>query len=287
MHLSSSDIARLARAAGVLLSPLDHPQLDGWRAAVNDELRELLGADSAGFLLPVQGVAPMFSNEHSPEVLAPFPGLVPPPLADGTPIWRRMLEVGTAALDDMYGRDLPAYLASAYYNDFAARGGGAETLACTFAIGGGSDTPLGAASLHLWHGRRAARRFGRREVAMLSLLAPAFRAGVESRLRFDAHREHLLRSIDLLEQAVMVCDAAGLIVHATSALDGILADDADAESVRGAMLQLAADAGSSASPANVSRLYRALRTRVSRYSMYAYRYVEPGATTPLILVPEA
>lgn len=44
--LSFSDLERLRRAIEVLVSPLAHADVDAWRSAVTQELRELLGADS-------------------------------------------------------------------------------------------------------------------------------------------------------------------------------------------------------------------------------------------------
>lgn len=224
----------------------------------------------------------MFSAEHPPEVLAPFPGLVPPPLLDGTPIWRRLLEMKTATLGTAYGDDLPVYLRSTYYNEYAAPGGAAETLASAMALAD-SDTPAGVASLHLWRARPA-RPFGDREVMILSTLRPAFKASVEIWLRFGAHQSELLRTIDALDQAVVVCNAAGRVAHATPEATRILAADPDQALVKTAVAQLAAEVRAMQFGAGTPTARKLVRTRLACYRMSACSYAAAGATTPMILV---
>ena len=284
LQMNSHDQARFARATYALLSPLDHAHVDDWRALVNHELCALLGADSAGFLLPTSDAAPMFSNEHSPEVLAAFPDFLPPPLSDGTPIWQRMIASGTATLDTMYGEDMPAYLASAYYNEYAAKGGGAETLASTMLVSGSGNTPVGAASLHLWHSRLGRRPFGDREVGLLSLLFPAFRAGVESWHRFAAARAAFLQMIDQLDQAAIVIDTGGSVLHETPRTAYLLAEDPDGATVHASMLCLGRGMALSVIGADAAPASRDMRTRSARYSLHGCRYTTGAGGAPLRVV---
>lgn len=285
--LSAADRAQLARASQALLSPLGHAHVDGWRAAVNRELRQVIGADSVGFLLPVADAAPVFSEEHAPEVLARFPELVPPALGDGTPIWQRALELGVATLDTAYGRDAGLYYGSAYYNEYARPGGAAQTLSASMPVGEGA-TPLGAASVQLWRDASTHARFGEREVAMLQLLEPAFRAGVEGWMRFGREGVALMRTIDLLDQAVVACDARGRAVHATGAVERLLRDDPDREVVRTAVGQLAQQlriARGGAGVEGVASARRELATRCARYVLHCCLEPAGGAQgDPLLLV---
>jgi hypothetical protein len=79
--LSSHEIGLLTRAMKVLASPLDAQCPNSWRAAANRCLRELTGADSAGFLLPVPDGPYILSEEH--DRLAFQPGLPLMPMAAG------------------------------------------------------------------------------------------------------------------------------------------------------------------------------------------------------------
>jgi DNA-binding CsgD family transcriptional regulator len=266
-----------------LLSPLDHAHVNDWRALVNRELCSLLGADSAGFLLPTLDASPMFSNEHSPAALAAFPELLPPALSDGTPIWQRMIALGTGTLDEMYGADMPTYLGSAYYNEYAAKGGGAETLASSILVSGSGHTPVGAASLHLWHSRLGRRRFGEREVTLLALLYPAFRAGVESWQRFGVARRTLLLMIDQLDQAVIVCDRDGRSVHETPCVTRMLSLDPQGATVRAAMMELARRLPTTLLEPGDAKVWKELRTPLARYTIHGCTYASSTYDAPLRL----
>jgi DNA-binding CsgD family transcriptional regulator len=236
VRLSSRDLAQLRRATQVLLSPLRYDSVDAWRRDVNRELRLLVGADSMGFLLPVADGRPVYSEEIPADTLAPFPELLPPSLADGTPAWQRAIELGVVTLEVVYGDDVGRYFSSAYYHEFALPGGAAQSISVAMPIG--DVTPAGAASVQGWRERGSRARFGERELALLRLVEPAFRAGVEGWLSFGGRAGALVRTIDLLDQPVMSFDAAGRVVHATGAVERLLRDDPQGEEVRQAMVRM-------------------------------------------------
>lgn len=97
----------------------DHATVDDWRSAVNQHLKTLLRADSAGFLLPVSKGLMMYSEEHDPTELASYPDVVAPHVPDGTPMWEQMIKSRVDTLANMYGREYHRYLGSAYYNEYA------------------------------------------------------------------------------------------------------------------------------------------------------------------------
>jgi DNA-binding CsgD family transcriptional regulator len=244
LTLSSADLATLNRAIQLLVSPLDFAHVDQWRSAVNRQLKELLCADSAGFLLPVSEGLLMFSEEHDPEELAAYPDLVPPDV-DGMPLWERTIRSGVDTAANLYGRDYHQYLGSAYYNEYAAPSGAHDTLAASISLGGLDVRSM--ASLQFWHARPEGRLFAERELALLRLLFPAFRAGVEAQVRWGSQRVELLHTLDGLGQAALVCDSAGGIVHATPALVAATAEESEASLLREEMLAVARELCRSAS----------------------------------------
>src|SRR5688500_3684701 len=114
--LSSADLEQLRRSIQLLVSPMEFECVADWRSAVNHSLKDLLNADSAGFLLPVPNGLFMYSEEHDPAELAKFPDYAAPNLADGRPVFSGMVEAGTSRLADVYGSDYHRYLESPYYN---------------------------------------------------------------------------------------------------------------------------------------------------------------------------
>lgn len=286
--LSSADLENLARATELLVSPLDHSHVDGWRSAVNRHLRELLHADSAGFLLPVSAGLMMYSEEHDAEELSQYPEFAPPDLADGTSAWEQMIRSGVDTLANMYGRDYDRYLASAYYNEYAGANGAHDPLLAAISVGG--LDARGMASLHLWHARPNGRLFGEREVMLLRLLFPAFRAGVESYLRWGKERERLLDTLDGLGQPALVSDLAGEILHMTPGMEAVLENDRDAAILRGELRARVhhacsstrgGDAFARSLPESGSR---EVRTRDGCYRISCCLYGDAPGGSPLVLV---
>lgn len=234
---TSGDMRKLARSLELLLSPLDHPTVDSWRSAVNRDLIHLLHADSAGFLLPVAAGPPLYSEEHEPAALARYVDYPPPPLINGRPLWDAMLAHRVGRIEDLYEGNFSAYTRSEYYQDYAGANDAHDTLAAAFSVGG--DDQRGAACLHFWHAKPKGRLFGEREVLLLRVLYPAFRAGIEAQMRWSTAAADLLRTVDALGQAIMVCDMRGAVLHETPELGKVLHDDPEAEVLRGAMLQTA------------------------------------------------
>src|SRR5690242_5357953 len=101
LHLTAADQAQLASAIQILLSPLDYPEVDLWRARVNRAVRELVGGDQAGFLLPIEGAPFLLSDELDPAVSARYADLAPPPPAGVSP-WHRVVELGVWNADRLY-----------------------------------------------------------------------------------------------------------------------------------------------------------------------------------------
>lgn len=288
---TSGDMRKLARALEILLTPLDHPSADAWRSAVNRALIQLLHADSAGFLLPVADGPPLYSEEHDPAALAKYVDYPPPPLVNGRPLWHAMLAHRVGRIEELYDGNVCAYTRSEYYQDYAGANGAHDTLAAAFSLGG--DDQRSSACLHFWHASPRGRRFGEREVLLLRALHPAFRAGTEAQMRWGSAREGLLDTLDLLNHSVLVCDLRGVVIHRTPALQEMLAMDAEAEVLRGLMLETAtaarhAFAPGKSTPGEPAQTPVVLggQTRLARYSATACiaGTTVAGAPGPVVLV---
>lgn len=228
--LSAGDLEKLARATQILVSPLEHPTVDQWRSAVNRHLKELLCADSAGFLLPVSEGLMLYSEEHDPLALSAYPEVVPPEMVDGTPLWEQMIKSRVDTLANMYGRHYHRYMGSAYYNEYAGANGAHDTLAASVSLGGLDAKSM--ACLHFWHDRPDQRLFGEREVALLRLLYPALVAGVAAHVRWGGQRQDLLGTLDHLGHPALLCDLFGKILHVTTSMEALLQEDAEAGLLR-------------------------------------------------------
>jgi DNA-binding CsgD family transcriptional regulator len=287
VSLSAQDFDHLTEATRLLLSPLEFPTVDQWRSAVNHQLKVLLNADSAGFLLPVtEGIA-LYSEQHDPAALMKYPEWTPPGLSDGTPIWARSIELGVSTLREGYGADYESYLKTAYHNEFAAPNQAFDTLAACCLVGGADLSS--AASLQVWHSHPTRHCFGDRELALLRHLLPAFRAGVLAQLSWGTYSADLLNTLDSLHQPSLVGDVLGRVVHQTPALGALLEAEPDRDQLRSAILGLLADAGGLADPRapsnHVPVLLRSSTTRANRYRLRACLYGESqGVCCPLVIV---
>lgn len=284
--LSAADVDGLTSAATLLLSPLDFETVDEWRGAAIGALRELLGADSAGFLLPVTHGLTLFSHEHDPAALAAFPDLIPPGLSDGTPIWARAIQLGVTTLREGYGDDFTEYLKSPYHNEFVTPNQAFDTISSTCSLGG--LDPRSAASLHFWHAHPTRRVFGERETTLLRLLRPAFLAGVRTELAWRSAFADLLETLDALQVPALIGDTAGAEIHQTPALDAVLRDEPERDLVRRAMLDLLSRArtmGKGGAEACARAATREVDTRGARYRLWACLHARSrAAARPLVVV---
>jgi DNA-binding CsgD family transcriptional regulator len=269
MALSSADLTQAARAIQVLVSPFNAPSVDAWRSSVNRCLRELLNADSAGFLLPTPDGPYVYSDEHDPSALTRYPEMQPPRRSDGRSIFSWGVELGATTLEELYGEDLPLYLRSAYYNEFAGPNGAHWTL--TGVISLGSDTVPEVAGIQLWQADARASRFGGRELDLLRLVFPALRAGIEIQQRLVLHRRRLLSALDELGEALLVCDASGRVLHRTSALHDALAADPEAELLWAGMLAVANELGRLVGSRGILREPSYARELQTAYASYRMR----------------
>jgi DNA-binding CsgD family transcriptional regulator len=278
--LSEAEARNLVRAVTVLASPMDYPSVDAWRAAVNLECCALLGADSAGFMLPLPGRRFIYSAEHDPAALARFPELPLPSLDDGRNPMEHVLERGACTLAETYQGDPARYLRSAHYNDLAAPNHAHDTLTGIAVVPGADGA---AAGLLFWHERPNGRTFRERERALLNLLLPGLKAGSATALRLGSRRD-FIAAIDALNQAVLVYTADGRVLHRTARLEQELAADPEASRISGELVATAS-ALLGGNPADVARVGSSVTTRRADYAVFATLLARSGPLgEPLALV---
>ena len=237
IRLSRKQVEQVRTAIRLLASPMEHASVDGWRSAVNRHMKEMLAADSAGFVLPVPNGPLLYSEEHDPAATAKFGDLLPPDMPDGRPLWVKGIELGVATMDSIYDGDASPYWNSAYYNEFARPNDAAQTLGALMSLG--ACAPKGAAALQLWRNARNPVRFNQNDIDLVRLVFPALQVGVENYVRYGSDTAAFLRVCDDLGSALLICDTLGRIVHQTPALDALLALEPEADGVRCALRRLA------------------------------------------------
>lgn len=232
-HLTSSDVRGACRAIELLLAPLDHDSVDQWRSDVNRTLSDLLGADSAGFILPGVDGPIVYSDEHDAAELAKYPEILPPALPGGEMIFSRAVRLGPCTLPELWGNEYGEYLKSPYHNEFALANDADDAITAVMDLPG--EHPLPVAGLHFWHGRDTTRRFGSRELALVRMVYPAMRTGIETQIRWGRHRLDLIQTLDCLEHPTAVFDAAGRLLHFTPAFQALVDEDPEKERLEGAV----------------------------------------------------
>jgi DNA-binding CsgD family transcriptional regulator len=282
--LSTRDLALLSQTMKVLASPLSAPSRESWRAAANSSLRELIGADSAGFLLPVRDGPFVFSEEHDGESLQRYPDLRPPALEDGRSAFESAIGRGASTLAEIYEGRPERYYASEYYNEYSGPNGAHDSISMLFGVA--VDGPMPVAGVQVWLSTPS-RRFSERQAALARLAMPALQAGTGHLLQWAQCHTRLLDALDDLGHAVMVVDASDVAVHRTPALERMLGDDGQKETLEAALREFArslSDISRGAFGDLPPRLYREVATERARYRLSGSLYREPSSADMLALV---
>ncbi len=211
LTLTTEDQRRLQRATQTLVSPLRHATLDDWRERCCTTVRDLMYGDMAAFLIAVPGETQIYSPGVDAGVLSAHPDWARESCSElglkDPAAWE--LELGVWSRRRYWGRQLESYYRTAYYNEWIV------SIRCFDAVGmaGGGSRRGGNATMLCHHERPNGRKFGTRGLQLLELLRPAFEAGVFGFRSFHARREELLRTIDLLHEAVLLIGDANTILH--------------------------------------------------------------------------
>jgi DNA-binding CsgD family transcriptional regulator len=234
LSLSPSELDRLTDLVEALHAPFDYPDLDAWRQTVNHHARQLLDAHKVVFMLPAPGQAPVYCQRLDPEGLRAYIDYYHQFDFAAKIALERSLPV--SSLLEIHGRD--EFYASEYYNDFM------RVWDCHHSVG--LVTPMegepGFAYLGILRDKYQDPPFDARARAILRFLLPAFRAGIHTYLRLVADRTVLGAVLDAGGKRLLLCDAKGLPVQASAALERTLAADPERKAIEGAMRQLARSA---------------------------------------------
>lgn len=266
LTLSSADLARYRDSIAALLSPLDSPGVDGWRARSIESVKKLSGADKGVFMLPLVGHELTLSDSEEMAVGATAYVEHYHRHDVGLQVRRKTLGLEVFSCDMLYD---PAQLPrTAIHNEWSLPYGLLDPLGMGFEVDGG----FGLASLHLYHRTRAHRPFGDTGIALFRLMLPAFKAGVLTMLRLERHRAELARTIDTLGLGICLASISGGVMHQNPALGGMLADDPERENLHTAIQVVARDVAghaparsATAHPASEPRFLLQVKTARARY----------------------
>ncbi len=223
LGLSSVEVTRLEAALHALLSPFETPSVDAWRSKVSREVQELLGADMVTFHLPAREAAEFYSEQFSPDSLRTYPAHRSR-LETRFSILRRSIALGVYSRAAIYHPHWKDVERSDYYNEFIVPNRAYDTIAIT-TENPDDAAPRTVSGLLLYHDKPRGRRFGKRGLAVLRLLMPAFTSGVRAYLRFETHRANLASAVEGLAEGVVLADAQGRVLHRNPALGEMLAPD--------------------------------------------------------------
>jgi DNA-binding CsgD family transcriptional regulator len=204
---SERELEALRAAFAVLLSPLDSVDAETWRGEVGRTLCDLLGADRSSFQLEIPGTPFFYSEDYPQATLNAYVDYYQDidigrqrRDALGAEVWNRWL---------LHGRDLRDFWESEIHQDFLVPNGILDSMGLTVRVRGASRP----ATVFFHRDKPGTAEFGERGIALLSMLLPAFKAGVRDIARYSQQRDSLTSHLDGLTTGIRICDFDGSVVH--------------------------------------------------------------------------
>ncbi len=237
--LGTRDLTALRAALLVLLSPFDYPDTVEWRRAAALALRACLGADSVYVTLPAAAPAPatmVGTGEMAPKALAAYVAHYHhrnpadrERLRRRLPHWTREGLIPHAEL-----------CRTEYFSDYCRPNG----LLSSCGMATLSPGPGGAeAVVHVTSTDAGRYLPDDREERLLSLLQPAFAAGIRTALLGATFQDELRRELDAGASAIAVCEPNGRLLHATPRLLELVQRDPEGSRILASLTRAAADIG--------------------------------------------
>jgi DNA-binding CsgD family transcriptional regulator len=222
----------LRASFAILLSPLDAIDANAWRSDVARTLAGLLGADRAVFQLDLPGTPVLYSEDYRKSTLDDYVNHyhaidVGRKRRDalGIEAWNRWL---------LHGRDLRKFWESEIHRDFLVPNKILDSMGLTVKVRGAASP----ASV-FFHSEKLGRpEFGERGVALLSMLLPAFKAGVRDFVRYFNQRDSLTTHLDSLNVGIRICDLDGSTVHQNPAFTAALATEGVSQNMEKASAEI-------------------------------------------------
>jgi DNA-binding CsgD family transcriptional regulator len=234
--LSSSDLAQIEAAITTLVSPLHFERVTDWRLASRIVVERAIGADRSAGMLPCDGEP--LGECHSDLLPAINDYLSYYHTLDvGLQVRRRELGLEVCHWSTVY--DMKELVETEIYNDFSQPHGMLDCTGMVYDF----DPALPPAALLYYHEREESKPFGDRGLALLRLLMPAFKAGVQACLTLATQRAALGELFDKMEGAYMCFDARGHVVQQNAAMTRLLAAEPEREKLHAQMSGVASAMG--------------------------------------------
>lgn len=202
LNLTRRDLARFEALQAELLSPLDHDSVT-WRSSVNERLLELLGGSRAAFYLPEPDCEPIVTTNVDPDVSIEY--LTQWAMDDPVLPIRARCGLEAFLLSWLHP---PEVRGGAFYHEFLLRHAVHRGVAFATTLDNGAT-----AWLSVYPDDSADNSFETLGLAIVRLLAPAFRAGTRQRAGFATAVADLGTTIDGLRAAAAIADANGRLLH--------------------------------------------------------------------------
>lgn len=237
--LSTADVDRLQAALTTLVSPLDHASGEAWLAASMHSAMALLGADQAYALIPgpaAGGVIMAGAGYDVPRAVAQYVGEF---MSEDTGLHevRQRLGLEVYRIHDLW--DTSHFHRTRLYNEWAV----SHRLMDILGMGHNPIPGEAMAGMNFYHDRdhgpedaEGHGAFGQRGHTLLSILLPAFKAGVRTYHRLAQHRAGLIRVLDQLSEGIGIYDLVGSCLHRNTALSQLLMGDPERDRLSGAMV---------------------------------------------------
>ena len=258
----------LRAAFAVLLSPLDSIDAQTWRGEVGRTLCDLLGADRSSFQLEMPGIPLLYSEDYPQSTLDAYVDYYKDidigrqrRDALGAEVWNRWL---------LHGRDLRSFWESEIHHDFLVPNRILDSMGLTVKVRGASMP----ATLFFHRDKPGTAEFGERGVALLSMLLPAFKAGVRDIVRYWQQRESLTSHLDELTTGIRIYDLDGSVVHQNPAFTAALAADDMRERLEKAiadilvaLVELSSERGNTGAALAGDRVTQEIHTNTASYQV--------------------
>jgi DNA-binding CsgD family transcriptional regulator/PAS domain-containing protein len=215
--LTRRDHEALHDAFAVLLTPLDFVDAEHWRGEVGKVLSQLLRADRSAFRLDIPGAPVLYSEDYPQATLDAYAEHYH--AVDLGRIRREELGLEVWNRWRLHGAKLRQFWESEIHRDFLAPNKIFDSMGITIGVAGARNP----ATLFFHSEKPGTPEFGERGVSLLSLVLPAFKAGVRDLVRYSHQRESLAAHLDSLSEGIRICDLRGNTVHQNPAFSAAIA----------------------------------------------------------------
>ena len=226
LTLEDADLARLRSAQECLLSISTRPSIQAWCEDVVEEVRRLFRTDAVHLLLPHRTGVELESTPELAAFRAVLAGVdvgavrFSQSQVEESHALRRHLDLevwSNSMLVELDGRAMER--SGWHYREFTEPAGVAEGGGLTVRL------PLGEAMLLVTPGRPGPNPFGDEWLELARLLLPAFKAAVRQVQQRQWRHDQVLWSLDRVDTALCLFDAAGTLRHRNPAANALLDDE--------------------------------------------------------------